>query len=536
MPCPHFSIKISTRSKGGSAVAQAAYQSGERLFDERSEETKSYTEKRGILHTEILLPLNAPEAYQDRNTLWNAVEKSEANWNAQLARRIEIALPIELPMEKNIELIREYCQEQFVSKGMIADIAIHDPSLPGHNPHAHVMLTMRALDENGKWLSKSRREYELDADGNRIKDSKGKWKFRKVNTTDWNNRENAELWRSAWESIQNRYLEEAGRPERVHMKSYERQGIDQIPTVHMGPSVTAMEKRGIQTDIGNLNREIKEVNVIVAVIVAAIRLILSWLSEITGAIRDLDIDPKEIKLTSLMQHRYRKRQVMTERPYEFEQVIDYMKSNKISTMEDLERKITEVVSIEEPIHRQMEEANQKIKSVKKLLDLDEKRDRLTPVHDQYIRIHWKGRKKKFFEDHKDELDAWDQADEFIKKNLSGQEFSRDVLTRELYSQKDKLSSLSERIKPYQEELEKLERVRFFIRELIPELHGEHPEVSPEKMEYQRQSLKAAFAKAIKEAESSLKATKRSNAKNAGKTKTEENQKPAERTRSGREER
>ena len=172
MPCPHFSIKISTRSKGGSVIAQAAYQSGERLFDERSEETKNYTKKRGIVYTEILLPPNAPEEYLDRNTLWNAVDKSEKNWNAQMARRMEIALPVELPMEKDVELIREYCQKQFVSKGMIADIAIHDPSPPGHNPHAHIMLTMRAIDEKGNWLPKSRREYELDESGNRIKDSK----------------------------------------------------------------------------------------------------------------------------------------------------------------------------------------------------------------------------------------------------------------------------------------------------------------------------------------------------------------------------
>ena len=369
MPCPHFSMKVSTRSKGGSAVAQAAYQSGERLFDERTEETKSYTEKRGILHTEILLPLNAPEAYQDRNTLWNAVEKTEANWNAQLARRIEIALPIELPVEKNIELIREYCQEQFVSRGMIADIAIHDPSPPGHNPHAHVMLTMRAIDENGKWLPKSRREYELDADGNRIKDAKGKWKFHKVNTTDWNNRENAELWRSAWETIQNRYLEEANRPERVHMRSYERQGIDQIPTVHMGPAVTAMEKRGIQTDIGNLNREIKEVNVIVAIIVAAINLIRLWLSELMNAIWDLELDPEEMKLTELMEKRYP--QMESELAYgylEFHDAISYMKSDHIKTAQDLQRKLTEIGTIETPIHEQIVEVSQKIDMIRKLLD------------------------------------------------------------------------------------------------------------------------------------------------------------------------
>ena len=107
MPCPHYRIKISTRSKGQSAVAQAAYQSGDRLFDERSQRTKHYSDKRGIVYTEILLPENAPREYADRNTLWNAVEAAENNWNAQLARRFEIALPIEIPMEERVALIRQ---------------------------------------------------------------------------------------------------------------------------------------------------------------------------------------------------------------------------------------------------------------------------------------------------------------------------------------------------------------------------------------------------------------------------------------------
>ena len=148
MPCPHYKIKISKRSKGQSAVAQAAYQSGERLFDERSNRTKYYSDKSGIIYTEIMLPLNAPPEYADRNTLWNAVEAVENNWNSQLSRRFEIALPIELTMEERIALIREHCMEQFVSKGMIADIAIHDPDPPDHNPHAHIMLTLRPKDEH----------------------------------------------------------------------------------------------------------------------------------------------------------------------------------------------------------------------------------------------------------------------------------------------------------------------------------------------------------------------------------------------------
>ena len=116
MTCPHFRVKISSRSRNQNAVAQAAYQSGERLYDERSRRTKSYAKKDGIIYTEILLPAHAPPEYEDRNTLWNSVEQAETQWNSQLARRIEIALPVELPLETSIEMLRRYCLEQFVSR------------------------------------------------------------------------------------------------------------------------------------------------------------------------------------------------------------------------------------------------------------------------------------------------------------------------------------------------------------------------------------------------------------------------------------
>lgn len=169
MPCPHLKIKITQRSKRQSAVAGAAYQSGESLFSEYDQKRKSYTEKRGIIYTEIMLPPNAPPEYADRGTLWNAVEAVEKQWNSQLARRFVVTFPREVPAEQYPDMIREYCNEHFVSKGMCCDLAIHDPDPPGHNPHCHIMLTMRAMDEKGKWLPKSRKVYDLDANGERIR-------------------------------------------------------------------------------------------------------------------------------------------------------------------------------------------------------------------------------------------------------------------------------------------------------------------------------------------------------------------------------
>ena len=177
-PCPHFDVKIIQRSKRQSAVASAAYQSGERLFSEYDQKQKYYSHKSEIVHTEIMLPPHAPPEYADRNTLWNAAEAIEKQWNSQLARRFVLAIPRELPPEQYADLIRDYCREFFVSKGMIADFAIHDKG--DGNPHAHILLTMRAMDETGKWLPKSRKVYDLDENGERIRLASGRWESHQI--------------------------------------------------------------------------------------------------------------------------------------------------------------------------------------------------------------------------------------------------------------------------------------------------------------------------------------------------------------------
>ena len=254
MPCPHHDVKIIQRSKGQSAVASAAYQSGERLFSEYDQKQKYYSHKSEIVHTEIMLPPHAPPEYADRNTLWNAAEAVEKQWNSQLARRLVLAIPRELPPEQYADLIRDYCREFFVSKGMIVDFAIHDKG--DGNPHAHILLTMRAMDETGKFLPKSRKVYDLDENGERIRLPSGRWKSHKEDTVDWNDQKYCEIWRQGWADTATRYLEAIGCKEPLDLRSYARQGIDKIPTVHMGAAVCQMEKRGIQTNIGNLNRDI----------------------------------------------------------------------------------------------------------------------------------------------------------------------------------------------------------------------------------------------------------------------------------------
>ncbi|MBS7226294.1 MAG: MobA/MobL family protein [Clostridiaceae bacterium] len=274
----HCSIKIISRGKGKSAVAAAAYRAGQKITDEFDGEIHDYTRKSGVVHTEILLPAQAPAAYQDRAVLWNAVEKIEKAKNAQLARELELALPRELTREQGISLVREYVKRHFVAAGMCADFAIHDTG--GGNPHAHIMLTMRPIEQGGAWGAKQKKEYILDPQGKKIYDPKKRqYKCRSVPATDWNEQTKAEEWRAAWAEICNQVLEQNGHAERIDHRSYERQGIDQIPTVHLGVAASAMEKRGIRTERGDLNREIEITNQKLRQLKARIGKLREWLKE-----------------------------------------------------------------------------------------------------------------------------------------------------------------------------------------------------------------------------------------------------------------
>ena len=189
-----------------------------------------------------------------------------------------LAIPRELSPEKYADLIRDYCREFFVSKGLIADFAIHDKG--SGNPDVHNRLTMRGMDETGGWPPKSRKVYGMDENGQRIRLASGNWKSHKEDTVDWNDQKYGEIWRQGWADTANRYLEAAGRPERLDLRSYERQGLDKLPTVHLGPAASQMEKRGIKTNIGNLNRDIKEANRLIQSIRQMVRNLKGWLSDL----------------------------------------------------------------------------------------------------------------------------------------------------------------------------------------------------------------------------------------------------------------
>ena len=245
MAIPVLRAQFFSRSDGHSAVNAAAYRSGEKIYDEREGVTHDYSRKQGVVHTEIMTPGNAPEWLKDRKELWNAVEAVEDSHSrratAQLAQEVVVALPRELSHDENIALVQDYVQNQFVSKGMVADVAIHEEKAGdgGRNPHAHVLLTLRDVNENG--FGKKNREWNDGRKGQR-----------KV-TLD-NMRDN-------WEGHINKHLEQAGSNERISMKSYEEQGIDRKSQQHMGKHAWHMEQReGKATYLGKHNRNIQQEN------------------------------------------------------------------------------------------------------------------------------------------------------------------------------------------------------------------------------------------------------------------------------------
>ena len=299
----HMEAKVVSRGAGRSAVAASAYLSCSRLYNDYDGIQHDYTKKRGLVWQEVFLPKCAPQEWQDREKLWNAVEEVETAKDSRLAREFVVALPIELNREEQIALLQEFIREQFVSDGMCADAAIHDTD--GHNPHAHILLTVRPLDEQGKWQYKTEKEYlcmrngeergftaaefkaaqdegwekqypykvgkkkvymvssEADAQGLIRADKHPKsTRYGRQNPISerWNSEEQLAAWRAAWADVSNRYLERAGREERIDHRSNAARGLDEIPTIHEGVAAQALERKGIISDRCGLNRQIKSDN------------------------------------------------------------------------------------------------------------------------------------------------------------------------------------------------------------------------------------------------------------------------------------
>lgn len=323
-----FQMQIIGRSEGRSAVAAAAYRSAQKIENQYTGITEDYTRKNWLEYSEIMLPENAPDAFRDRAVLWNSVETTEKGRNARLAREIEVALPLELSMEENIQLVRSFVMDSFVSDGMVADVNIHNPPVTDENgktvdtagnpasrredmvfrnPHAHIMLTVRPLDEAGKWMPKAQKEYickkgnqtaaftaeefqQKKSDGwqkeyqywigkkkvwltpsdaydkNLVRVSKNPrstpYGRRDEKSERWNSPDAVKEYRKSWEIHVNGALERAGRPERIDSRSYQEQGKDTVSGIHLGPYASKSQNsdhRQINEEIASLNQKNKKI-------------------------------------------------------------------------------------------------------------------------------------------------------------------------------------------------------------------------------------------------------------------------------------
>ena len=325
----HLEAKVVSRGAGRSAVAASAYLSCSRLYNDYDGIQHDYTKKQGLVWQEVFLPAMAPPEWKDREQLWNTVEEVETSKDSRLAREFVVALPIELNRENQIELLQEFIREQFVSDGMCADAAIHDTD--GHNPHAHILLTVRPLDERGKWQYKTEKEYLCMKNGEergftaaefRTAQSGG-WEkqypykvgkkkvFMTPSAADaqglvradkhpkstrygrqnpiserWNSEEQLVEWRKEWADVTNRYLERAGREERIDHRSNAARGLDEIPTIHEGVAAQALERKGIISDRCEINRQIKADSALLRELKAEVKKLAALVSRTVPAIAE----------------------------------------------------------------------------------------------------------------------------------------------------------------------------------------------------------------------------------------------------------
>ena len=325
----HLEAKVVGRGAGRSAVAASAYLSCSRLYNDYDGIQHDYTKKQGLVWQEVFLPEYAPQEWQDREKLWNAVEEVETAKDSRLAREFVVALPIELSREQQIELLQDFIREQFVSDGMCADAAIHDTD--GHNPHAHILLTVRPLDERSKWQYKTEKEYLCMRNGEERGFTAAEFKSaqndgwekqypykvgkKKVYMTPsaaeaqeliradkhpkstrygrqnpiserWNSEEQLVSWRVAWADVTNRYLESAGREERIDHRSNAARGLDEIPTIHEGVTVQALERKGIVSDRCEMNRQIRADNALLRELKAEIKKLAALVARTVPAIAE----------------------------------------------------------------------------------------------------------------------------------------------------------------------------------------------------------------------------------------------------------
>lgn len=443
----HFHVGQVKRSAGQSVIESAAYRAGERLYSERYGEYSDYTRKGGVVYTEILLPPHAPREYADRQTLWNAVEAAERGKNAQLAYGFDIALQNEFTLEENISLARQFLLDNFVSRGMIADFAVHRPDKAGgiENPHFHVLCPIRPMNPDGSWGAKQQRVYREDG------------KFDAVPTTDWGKPETLEEWREAWAELCNAKFKDKGFVCRIDHRSYEKQGIDQAPTIHEGVAVRQMEAKGIATDKGERNRWIRSANAMLRTLREKIKAVTIWLTELRA-------ESQQPTLAALLTDYYdarnagawsRKAKVSNLKC--FAAAAAYLQENDLHTLDDLQNHLDLLRKRLHGVKSSLDAKHSRTKQLRELLGYAGQYERLKPIHDQLGALKWKVKREQFKTEHESELRQFYLARRKLTDGIHAAEWQR-----ELDSLKQELEDEYSKYRPLRDEMKKLLDVKYCV--------------------------------------------------------------------------
>ena len=484
----HFHVTQIKRSAGQSAVAAAAYRAGEKLHSEYYGEDSDYTRKGGVICSEILLPLHAPPEYSDRETLWNAVEKAERGKKAQLAYSFDIALQNEFSMQENIDLARQFLLDNFVNRGMVADFAVHQPDKEDggiSNPHFHVMCPIRPIEPDGRWGKKQRREYVLDEHGERVLDEAGNYVFNAVPTTDWGEPETLEAWRKAWAEMCNAKFAEKDLDCRIDHRSFARQGVEQIPTQHEGPTVRAMEAKGIRTDKGDLNRFIRKTNALLREAKEKITALIGWLKDVKSELAK----PQPLMLNDLLALHCANRnkgaysnKAKNANLQRYAEAFSFLQSKKLYTVDDLESTLHAMQDKIDTLKKSASAKQARIKEVDELLRMVDYYKSGKPAADKLKSIRFEKSRQKYKSEHDNELRTFYMAERKLKPHFKDGKLPITAWRREREQLEQEYKDIQTELSPLHADAKKLWAIHYNIYEVQHEQERQNTELRQKKQE------------------------------------------------------
>ena len=437
-------------------MAAAAYRAGEKLHSEYYGEDSDYTRKGGVICSEILLPSHAPPEYTDRETLWNAVEKAERGKKAQLAYSFDIALQNEFSMDENIGLARQFLLDNFVSRGMVTDFAVHQPDKEDggiSNPHFHVMCPIRPIEPNGSWGNKQRREYVLDEHGERVLDEAGNYVFNAVPTTDWGKPETLEAWRQSWAELCNAKLAE--------------------------------KNLVCRTDKGDLNRFIRKINALLREAKEKIAVLIGWLKDVKAELAK----PQPPMLNDLLALHCANRnkgaysnKAKNANLQRYAEAFNFLQSKNLYTVDDLETTLHAMQDKIDTLKKSASAKQVRIKELDELLRMVDYCKSGKPAADKLKSIRFEKSRQKYKAEHDSELRTFYMAERKLKPHFKDGKLPIAAWRKERAQLEQEYRDIQTELSPLHADAKKLWAIHYNIYEVQHEQERQNAATRQKKQE------------------------------------------------------